>query len=96
MFSIKKFFSQCIGQIPGDKKSLTIFLLIMGLLVPFVKWLDLWQVSIALIVLIIFGITKDERYGIASVWFTIAVVLHNIWAFILLVIGFKLGIYLLP
>lgn len=91
-----KFFRKLFGYIPGNRLILFIFLLYMALLVPFVRWLDLWQVSFAIVLLILFSITKYEKLGILTVWFSVAIVMHNVYAFILLIVGFKLGIYLLP
>ena len=96
MSAIQKLFTQVLGYIPGNRILFFIFLLFMALLVPFVKWLDLWQVSIAIILLFLFAIFKNKKFGVACVWFSVAIALHNIYAFLLLIIGFKLGIYLLP
>lgn len=96
MTTLKIFFHQAIGYIPGNKILLVIFLLCMLILVPFVKLLDLWQVLVAFALLILYSIFKSKKLGTATVWFMAAVVLHNLYVFIFLILKLSLGIDLLP
>ena len=96
MITLNKFFRQAVGHIPGNKLLFAAFLLFMLILVPFIKLLDLWQVLAAFTLLILSSIFKTEKLGTATVWFMVAVVLHNIYVFIFLILSFKLGINLLP
>ena len=96
MVKLNQFFHQAVGYIPGNKIFFAAFLLFMAILVPFIKLLDLWQVTVAFILLVLYSITKNKKLGAATVWFMAAVVLHNLYVFILIILSFKLGIKLLP
>ncbi|MEK6828143.1 MAG: hypothetical protein AABX78_02230 [Nanoarchaeota archaeon] len=96
MTKLNEFFRQAVGYVPGNKILLAVFLLFMLILVPFVKLLDLWQVLVAFTLLILFSIFKNEKLGVATAWFMVAVVLHNFYVFIFLILSFELGINLLP
>lgn len=93
---LKDFYHQSLGYIPGNKILFVIFLLFMLIFVPFVKLLDLWQVLVAFALLIFYSISKDKKLGTATVWFMVAVVLHNLWIFIFIILKFSFGINLLP
>ena len=96
MTTIKEFFYKSVGYIPGNKILLIAFLLGMLILVPFVKLLDLWQVLVAFTLLILYSISKNKKLGTATVWFMVAVVLHNLWVFVFILLKFSFGINLLP
>jgi len=96
MTTLKEFFYQSVGCVPGNRILFIIFLLCMLILVPFVKLLDLWQVLVAFSLLILYSIFKSEGLGTATVWFMTAVVLHNLYVFIFLILKLSLGINLLP
>ena len=96
MTTLKEFFHQAIGNIPGNKILFAVFLFCMLILVPFVKLLDLWQVLVAFALLVLYSIFKSKKLGTATVWFMSAVVLHNLYVFIFLILRLSLGINLLP
>ena len=96
MTKLKDFFRQAVGYIPGNKILFASFLLFMLILVPFVKLLDLWQVLVAFILLVLYSVFRSEKLGTATVWFMVAVVLHNFYVFIFFILRFQLGVNLLP
>ncbi len=96
MKDFRKFLSQSIGHFVGNKVFFALFLFGMLLLVPFVKLLDLWQVLVAFTLLVLYSLSKNKKLGIATVWFMTAVVLHNLWVFIFIILKFSFGVDLLP
>jgi hypothetical protein len=93
---LKGHFLNIAMAIPGNKFLFSVFLFLMFLLVPFIRYLDLWQVLVAFILLVSYSITKKKFFGISTVWFMTAVVLHNVWMFIFIILKLQFGIDLLP